>query len=301
MKENKEMTKTVGVVGLGIMGGAMSASLVRDGFDVFGFDLDPDKNAELTKAGGTVLGSPKEVAEKAGRVLLSLPNMTALDAVCTGPDGLISCGRADLIAIETGTFPIVDKERNFTALADAGMSLLDCPLSGTGAQARNKDLSIFVSGEKEAADKCQDIFDGFGRSTFYVGEFGNGSRMKYVANLLVAIHNVSTAEAFLLGMKSGLDAQMIYDVIQDGAGNSRMFEIRGPMMVEDNYDDATMTMQTWKKDMSVMLSHANAVDCPTPLLNACDPIYIAARAQGRHDQDTAGVLAVLEHMANFKR
>jgi 3-hydroxyisobutyrate dehydrogenase-like beta-hydroxyacid dehydrogenase len=227
--------------------------------------------------------------------------VAALDAVCTGPDGLISSGRTDLIAIETGTFPISDKERNFKALADAGMSLLDCPLSGTGAQARNKDLSIFVSGDKEAADKCQDIFDGFGRSTFYVGEFGNGSKMKYVANLLVAIHNVSTAEAFLLGMKSGLDAQMIYDVIQDGAGNSRMFEIRGPMMVEDNYDDATMTMQTWKKDMSVMLSHANAVDCPTPLLNACDPIYIAARAQGRHDQDTAGVLAVLEHMANFKR
>ena len=295
------MTKTVGVVGLGIMGGAMSASLLKDGFEVFGFDLDPDKNSELTKAGGTVLGSPKEVAVKAGRVILSLPNMAALDAVCTGPDGLISSGRTDLIAIETGTFPISDKERNFKALADAGMSLLDCPLSGTGAQARNKDLSIFVSGDKEAADKCQDIFDGFGRSTFYVGEFGNGSRMKYVANLLVAIHNVSTAEAFLLGMKSGLDAQMIYDVIQDGAGNSRMFEIRGPMMVEDNYDDATMTMQTWKKDMSVMLSHANAVDCPTPLLNACDPIYIAARAQGRHDQDTAGVLAVLEHMANFKR
>ena len=295
------MTKTVGVVGLGIMGGAMSASLLKDGFEVFGFDLDPDKNAELTKAGGTVLGSPKEVAGKASRVILSLPNVAALDAVCTGPDGLISSGRTDLIAIETGTFLISDKERNFKALADAGMSLLDCPLSGTGAQARNKDLSIFVSGDKEAADKCQDIFDGFGRSTFYVGEFGNGSKMKYVANLLVAIHNVSTAEAFLLGMKSGLDAQMIYDVIQDGAGNSRMFEIRGPMMVEDNYDDATMTMQTWKKDMSVMLSHANAVDCPTPLLNACDPIYIAARAQGRHDQDTAGVLAVLEHMANFKR
>jgi putative dehydrogenase len=295
------MIKTVGVVGLGIMGGAMSSSLIKDGFEVFGFDLDPNKNAELIKAGGTVLGSPQEVAEKAGRVILSLPNMSALDMVCTGAGGLISSRRTDLIVIETGTFPIADKERNFNALADSNMSLLDCPLSGTGAQARNKDLSIFVSGNKEAAEKCQDIFDGFGRSTFYVGEFGNGSKMKYVANLLVAIHNVSTAEAFLLGMKSGLDAQMIYDVIQDGAGNSRMFEIRGPMMVEDNYDNATMTMQTWKKDMSVILAHANAVDCPTPLLNACDPIYIAARAQGRNNQDTAGVLAVLEQMASFKR
>ncbi|MBT3767098.1 MAG: NAD(P)-dependent oxidoreductase [Rhodospirillaceae bacterium] len=295
------MTKIVGVVGLGIMGGAMAANLLKEGFEVFGFDLDADKNAAVADAGGTILGSPKEVAEKAGRVIISLPSMAALDAVCTGPDGLIAAGRTDLIAIETGTFPIEDKERNHKALGDAGMILLDCPLSGTGAQARNKDLSIYASGDKGAADKCQDIFDGFGRSTFYVGEFGNGSKMKYVANLLVSIHNVSSAEAFLLGMKSGLDAQMIYDVIKDGAGNSRMFEVRGPMMVANNYDDATMTMQTWKKDMSVILSHANAVDCPTPLLNACDPIYVAARAQGRHDQDTAGVLAVLEELADFKR
>lgn len=295
------MTKTVGVVGLGIMGGAMATNLIKDGFKVFGFDLDAEKNAAIADAGGTILGSPKEVAEKAGRVILSLPNMAALDAVCTGPDGLIASGRTDLIGIETGTFPIADKERNFKAFADAGMALLDCPLSGTGAQAKNKDLSIFASGDKDSADKCQDIFDGFGRSVFYVGEFGNGSKMKYVANLLVAIHNVSSAEAFLLGMKSGLDAQMIYDVIKDGAGNSRMFEIRGPMMVEGNYDDATMTMGTWKKDMSVILAHANAIDSPTPLLNACDPLYVAARAQGRHDQDTAGVLAVLEEMANFKR
>ena len=185
------MTKTVGVVGLGIMGGAMAANLLKDGFEVFGFDLDADKNAAVADDGGTILGSPKEVAEKAGRVIISLPSMAALDAVCTGPDGLIAAGRTDLIAIETGTFPIADKERNFKALSDAGMILLDCPLSGTGAQARNKDLSIYASGDKQAADKCQDIFDGFGRSTFYVGEFGNGSKMKYVANLLVSIHNVS--------------------------------------------------------------------------------------------------------------
>ena len=129
--------------------------------------------------------------------------------------------------------------------------------------------------------------------------FGNGSKMKFVANLLVAIHNVSTAEALVLGIKAGLKPEDIFKVITDGAGNSRMFEIRGPMMVAGDYGDATMKNSVWQKDMQIIADFARSRDCPTPLFSATEPLYKAAMEQGRGTQDTASICAVLEAMAGL--
>ena len=203
--------------------------------------------------------------------------------------------------MECSTFPIEDKQRNHDTLAKAGITMLDAPLSGTGAQARVKDLAVYLSGDEAAANACAEVIEGFARAHYYVGEFGNGSRMKYVANHLVAIHNIAAAEAMVMGMKGGLDAQVIYDVISDSAGTSRMFEVRGPMMVADDYSDATMKISVWQKDMSIIGAFAKSLDCPTPLFGTCADIYTAGVAQGRAGEDTAAVCAVLGEMARLKR
>jgi 3-hydroxyisobutyrate dehydrogenase-like beta-hydroxyacid dehydrogenase len=179
--------------------------------------------------------------------------------------------------------------------------LLDCPLSGTGAQARTKDLSVYASGDEGAYRKAVPVFEGFARSHYYLGEFGNGSKMKFVANLLVAIHNVAAAEAFVLGMKAGLDPATILKVAGDGAGSSRMFQVRGPQMVAGRYDDATMKVEVWQKDMKIIGEFATKLGVPTPLFNASAAVYTAAMAQGFARQDTAAVCAVLESLAHFKR
>ena len=145
------------------------------------------------------------------------------------------------------------------------------------------------------------VLDGFARAHCCLGEFASGSRRKFVANLLVAIHNVAAAEAFVLGMKAGLDAETIYRVIADGAGSSRMFEVRGPMMVAGDYDDATMKVEVWQKDMAIIADFAKALDCPTPMFSASARWYDEAMAQGRAAQDTAAVCAVLEAAAGLKR
>src|SRR5208337_4576307 len=116
-------------------------------------------------------------------------------------------------------------------LHQAGHVMLDCPVSGTGTQAKAKDLAIYASGDSKSIRKLRPLFAAFARAVHDLGAFGNGSRMKYVANLLVAIHNVASAEALVLGMKAGLPPQLIYDQIKIGAGNSRVFELRAPMMV----------------------------------------------------------------------
>jgi 3-hydroxyisobutyrate dehydrogenase-like beta-hydroxyacid dehydrogenase len=286
--------KTVGVIGLGIMGSAMSANLVKARFDVCGYDVLPARRTALKKARGQPCGSAAEVAARAGIVITSLPSAQALHDVCSEIETPVT-------VIETSTLPIADKLLAREALAKKKVVLLDCPLSGTGAQARVGDLVVYGSGDKKAFESVRKILGGFSRSQHYVGEFGNGSRMKYVANLLVAIHNVAAAEAFVLGMKSGLDAEAIYRVIGDGAGSSRMFQVRGPQMVAGRYDAATMSVKLWQKDMQIIGDFATKLGAPTPLFNASAALYTAAMAQGFDKQDTASVCAVLEVLARHKR
>lgn len=295
------MSLKAGMIGLGIMGSAISANLLKEGISVVGYDVVKEQVDLLVSKGGKGAASPKDVAGKTDIVITLLPSVAALDEVVWGKDGILASNHKGLIVVESGTLPLEDKLRAHAALQNAGMLMLDCTLSGTGAQAAVKDLAVYGSGDKAAFDTCVPVFKGYARSNYYLGEFGNGSKMKYVANLLVAIHNVAAAEAFVLGMKSGLDPEMIYKVISDGAGTSRMFEVRGPMMVQGRYDEATMKMDVWQKDLNIIGSYAKKINCPTPLLASSAQVYIAAMAQGRDKQDTGSVCAVMEGWANYKR
>jgi L-threonate 2-dehydrogenase len=287
--------KPLGVIGLGIMGSAMAQNLCKAGFRVYGFDPVPGARSALKKMGGLPLASASQVAGQAPVLITSLPSADALHAVAR------ELSEKGAVVMDTSTLPIEEKERARDALAKKGVTLLDCPLSGTGAQARAKDLVVYASGEKAAFAKTVPFLKGFSRAHYYLGEFGNGSKMKFVANLMVAIHNVSAAEAFVLGMKAGLDPETIFKVAGDGAGSSRMFQVRGPQMVAGRYDDATMKVEVWQKDMKIIGEFAMKHGVPTPLFNASAAIYNAAMAQGFAREDTAAVCAVLERLAGIKR
>lgn len=286
----------VGVIGLGNMGLAMATNLLKSGFEVSGTDLVAEFCDELCKAGGTALADAREVGKRCRRIILSLPSETALAAVSA--DLSASC-ESGTIVIETGTLPLTAKLKARDALAGRGITLLDCTLSGTGAQAKNRDLAVYASGDTEAIEAFRPIIDGFARSCFDLGEFGNGTKMKFVANLLVAIHNVSAAEAMLLGVRSGLDPATVVKVIGDGAGSSRMFQVRAPSMVDRTWDEAMITNRVFQKDLKLIGEALLAAGCPAPLFSATLPIYTAAVASGHADHDTAAVYAVFERMVGI--
>src|SRR6266568_627117 len=290
--------RTAGMIGLGIMGSAMSANLIRAGFRVIGYDVLPRRRAEFRRLRGAAARSPREVARRAGVIVTSLPSAEALSQVA---GELADSAARGTIVIETSTLPIPAKEAARDVLARRGAVLLDCPLSGTGAQARVKDLIVYVSGDRSAYREAIPVMQGFTRANYFVGAFGNGSKMKFVANLLVAIHNVAAAEAMVLGMKAGLDPALVLKVVSDGAGGSRMLQIRGPMMVKGDYSEATMKNEVWQKDMTIIGDFARELDCPTPLFAASAPIYNAAMAKGLGKEDTGAVCAVLEEMAGSPR
>jgi 3-hydroxyisobutyrate dehydrogenase-like beta-hydroxyacid dehydrogenase len=298
MSSAKANNKTVGVVGLGIMGGSFARNLLAAGWRVVGYDIDAARRRELSKAGVEIARDTKALAAAVPIVITSLPKPEALIATAKT---IAAAKLPRRIVCECSTFTIEDKEKAEKALRAAGHVMLDCPVSGTGSQAKTGDLVIYASGESKAIAKVKPVFAGFSRKTYDVGAFGNGSRMKYVANLLVAINNVASAEAMVLGMKAGLDPKTIFDMISNGAGNSRVFELRAPMMVKNRYDEPTMKCSVWQKDMDVIGSFARKLKVPTPLFSATLPVYAAALKGGHAEDDTAAVCAVLEAKAGVKR
>ena len=232
------MAQTVGVIGLGLMGSAVCPHLIEAGFEVIGCDIEPDKVDAMAAIGVRPVESARTVAEQADVAILLLPSAAALRDVVEGPDGIAAAETTDVIVVDSSTLLLADKERARDALAGCGIAMLDCPVSGTRSQVVEKDVVVFASGADDAVASCLPVFAAYSRATKRLGAFGNATRMKLVHNLLTQVHLVAAAEAFTLGMKSGLDPDTILDVISDSAASSRMFQIRGPRMAAQDYDDA---------------------------------------------------------------
>jgi 3-hydroxyisobutyrate dehydrogenase-like beta-hydroxyacid dehydrogenase len=299
------MKPMVGVIGLGIMGGAMAKALVNAGFPVAGYDVKPKARAELKKAGGRSLASAAEVAKAADILILSLATSRALANVSAEIASSVATSRKSkrkVLVIDTCTLPIADKEAAQAVLARAGATMLDCPISGTAVRMKEGSWTIFVSGPEAACKKAIPILEVFTKKTPHVGAFGNGSKMKFIANHMVAIYNVAYGETMTFARKMGLDAQQVWDLFATSPviGNG-VFKLRGKFMVDRKYLPATMKVEVWQKDMQVIGDMAKSVDCPTPLFTACVPIYSAAMGQGLSQHDTASVCEVIDQMAGGTR
>lgn len=287
----------VGVIGAGIMGGAMAFNLAGAGHEVVAFDVDRSKLDALSHRGVASAASVAALAARSEVAILSLPSVDALGVVT---DELAVSGVGDLIALETGTLPLAAKLEARDRLAESGIELMDVPLSGTGLQAADATLVVFASGTEHAYRRCLPIFEAIGRSSHYLGGFGHGSTMKFIANLLVAIHTLAAAEAHVLGLASGLDPEVVQEVMEDGVGSSKMFEIRGPMMVADDYPPAAR-LDIILKDASLISDYARSVGAPTPLLDSAVDVYRQASAAGLGELDAAALCRHLERMAGLTR
>jgi L-threonate 2-dehydrogenase len=285
------MDKTVGIVGLGIMGGAIARNLIERDWRVVGFDTDAARCAELAQAKVTIAADIAQLTRDAPIIMTSLPTPTAVEQVA---HAIVDSRQPPRIVVELSTLSLADKMRFEAILQQAHHIALDCPLSGTGAQAKVRDLVVYASGDPAAIAKCMGLFADFSKQSADLGRFGNGSRMKFIANHLVAINNVATAEAMLLAESAGLDPKLVVEMVGPGAGGSRMFQLRAPMMIERVYEPATMKVSTWKKDMAIIAEFANEVGCITPLFTLTQPVYSQAMAMGLGDQDTASVFEVLK-------
>lgn len=298
MTDKRERRQTVGVIGLGIMGRSYARNLRAADWPVAGFDIDGRAMDDLAEMGGIPADNPAALAPLCDVILMALPSEAAVNEALRGENGLLSADLSGKILCEMGTFSVDFKHDIAAAVSDAGGAVLDCPVSGTGAQAAKRDIVVFASGEPGDVETVRPVFEAIARETRHVGPFGDGMKLKLVANLLVAVHNLAAAEALLFARKSGLDLQMVFDAIAAGAGTSRMFEVRGPMMVEEAYTPPTMKHDIFIKDVELILEAARRVGTPTPLMDASRLEYLEALAQGRGGEDTASLYSSLKARAS---
>lgn len=285
----------IGVLGVGIMGLAMATNLVKAGFQVSGYDPNPKALKRLKAAGGKAQPNTTAMASEVDVIICALPGPQALHEAV---QHIAASGNPQLVVVETSTLDIQDKKKARDLLKKNAIVMLDCPLSGTGAQAAVKDLTVYASGSRPVIRGLAPVFEGFAKNCFDLGPFGNGMKMKLMANLLVAIHNVATAEALLLGQRWGIAPSKAVKVLSDGAGGSRMLQIRGPMMEDAGWTNATMKVAIWQKDMALIAAALAEAQVPAPVFSATVPIYNAAMALGHSEHDTASVFNVLSKMSS---
>ncbi len=289
------MALTAGVVGLGNIGGGVAKNLAGSGHRVIGYDTDA---ARISAAGIEAGVDAADVASRTDLIVLAVATLTAWRASLAA---ISATGRRGLVVADLCTFPIEEKRGAHEELARAGIDLLDCPVSGARPQAQAGELAMLVSGEEDAFDRVRPALESFCKSVLHVGGFGESAKIKYILNLMISIHNMASAEAFLLARKAGVDLQLMADAVKQSAAASRVFDIRADKWIKGDYDDPTAELAIQLKDKDVIRDFAAAHDCPTPMFDAAMPYYIAAGAQGWQQQDAASILAVLEAMAGIPR
>ena len=295
------MSTTVGVVGLGIMGGAFARHLIDARIRTVGYDpLVACRNA-FDAGGGFSRPSARAVALEADIVITSLPDERALEEALLSDAGIIASGRRGLLVIETSTLRLAAKEAARARLAQAGIGMLDAPISGTGPQVQTKDIAIFASGDRADFDRASETLTHFAKSVRYVGAFGAGSQVKYIANLLVAVHTLAAAEALVLGERAGLDPAELLDLLRGSAAGSRMLDVRGPLMAAGAFTPPMMKLDVFQKDLYIIGEFVTQCQSPAPLFQAAAPFFRAAATEGMGGHDSAAVIAVLRATASVAR
>ena len=286
------------------MGGAFAANLIKNGFEVTGYDPVKAKVTALVKAGGKAGKSAADVASKSDMILTSLTSPAILDAVVNGKDGILAGARKGLIVLETSTLGIDAKESARQSLATKGAILMDSPVSGAGKQAATGEITVMVSGAKKDFNKVKPALEAFSMLQFHVGPFGDGMKLKMLINMLISVHGAAFAEAITLARASGIDLDVFGEVLKKSAGNSRVIEYRGPLMLADEYADPkvkTADLTVMIKDNNLIEDYAKDSNAPVPVFQASMFSAYAALAQGYGSEDPGVVTRVYEQMANIPR
>src|SRR5215472_11391911 len=283
--------ETVGVVGLGKIGLPIAENLIKSGYRVLGYRRS--SLAELEKIGGTPARSAADLGEQTDIVLTCLPSAEALDDVVQGPRGLVHSARPGQIVVELGSHLIPEKERQIAPLAAKGAVFIDGEVGGTPGMVSARKAVVYLAGDAEAAKKAEEVARGFSDIVHYFGPFGAASKVKLVNNLLVAIHIAATAEAMALGLKAGVDVDLMIKAVATGSGGSTQFGIRAPWMAEGRFTPVQGSAGTLAHYFGMIADFADSMGVGTPMLDRAVELYDKFMEMGFGEKDVAAMVDVI--------
>jgi 3-hydroxyisobutyrate dehydrogenase len=290
--------ETVGLIGVGKIGLPIGENLIKSGYRVVGYRRS--SLAEFEKIGGIGGRSSADVGAQADMVFSCLPSAEALEDVVQGPNGLIKSARAGQIIVELGSYLVPDKERYVAPLAAKGAIFLDGEVSGTPGMVAARKAVIYLAGDNEACAKAERYVRGFADTCLYFGPFGAASRVKLVNNLLVAVHIAAAAEAMALGLKAGVDVDLMIKAIAGGSGGSTQFGIRAPWMAQRRFLPAQGTAPALQHYFDMIGEFADGVGVATPMLDRAVELYDKFMAMGFGEKDVAAMVDVIGALPRAK-
>jgi len=300
------MKKSLAIIGLGVLGSAITKYLLENDFQIYGYDLLPKALSQFNDFDNFhSCNSVSDIFSKQVCILSCLPSPANLDefiqeAPSNEKSGKETSRKAPLI-IELSTLPVDAKQNALTLARDKQIRIVDSPVSGNRIVALQGKLSAYLSGNEEDVRAAKPVLEAFCQKVTEVGAFGNGSKMKLIGNILNLVHNSVTAEVMVLGMKVGLEPELIYQAISGTFSSSAVFEGRGQLMVQNDYAVEGMNFSTPIKDSDFITKLAKDNFVPLPIYQVALQYYLAAMAQGYQDMDAAAVCAVIEKNANLSR
>lgn len=280
--------KKIGFIGLGVMGLAMASNLLRKGFEVSVYNRTPGKADALLELGSAVLDSPAAVASTADIVITMISNDAAIREVYWGEKGIFAGARSGSILIDSSTIsPALARE--LAAAAEAsGAVFLDAPVTGSKPAAEGGTLVFMVGGHAEQISKVEDVLLAMGRKVIPMGANGSGSIAKLAHNTIVGINVVALAEGMAIAASGGIDGASFVELVQSGGAASKAAEMKGPKLLEGNYD-VQFSLELMLKDLRLSSVLSDSLNVPTPLLEASKTLFQVGDAMGLGALDMSSV------------
>lgn len=287
----------IGFVGLGIMGKPMALNLLKAGHDLVVRNASPEAEQELAAAGASVAATPREVAAASELVITMLPNSPHVREAALGADGLIEGAHEGLTLIDMSSIaPLIAREVG-EALAEAGVAMLDAPVSGGEPGAIAGTLAIMVGGEREVFDRYRDVLLQVGATATYVGPLGSGNIAKLANQTIVAVNIAAVAEALTLAVKAGADPAAVVEAIRGGLAGSKVLDAKAPMMLDRTFAPG-FRINLHIKDLGNVLDTGHGVDAPLPLTAAVREMMTALSADGLAGDDHSSLVRYYEKLGN---
>jgi 3-hydroxyisobutyrate dehydrogenase-like beta-hydroxyacid dehydrogenase len=290
--------QTIGFIGVGNIGMAISKHLIDAGHKVLGYRRS--SLAEFEKIGGIAGKSPADVGTQADILFSCLPGGNSLDDVVTGSNGLLKSARKGQIIAELGSHSIAAKERHVARFADKGVAFIDGEVSGTPGMVMAKKAPIYLAGDAEACKKLEPAVKTFADMCLYAGAFGSASKIKFINNLLVTVNTAAIGEAIALGLKAGVDPDIMIKAISGGSGGSVLFPIRAPRMVQKNFLPPQGTFEMLSHYFDYIGDMAYKSGAATPLFDVAVSLYERGIKNGLGEHDVAAIIEVINGIANEK-
>ena len=290
------MKKIIGSIGLGNIGEPMAINLIQSGYSVIGFDVI--EKPKFVSAGGLQAKTIEELSKQTDLIVQSLPTVQALE---TTVDELIEFGRSGQIIIELSSYPLKNKKLQASRLAEHGITMLDCEISGLPFMVKDRSATIFQSGDQATIESTQVVFEAMTNKRINLGKFGAATKMKLLANMMVAIHNSVAGEVLNLAQKADIDLDEAIEALSKSAAGSVTFSNKAPIMITREFESGAGPFRHMFNYLRRVSGLAKDVGASTPLLDTIHQYYEQAEAEGRADQDIAAIIEMLEEESNDKQ